>query len=90
MVFQLGEKIICPNEGDSRAIIVKGNKVIPLSIDQKPDDPEKSKRIDQNGDEISQFEEDGEKRCPFRLWKKGEVYPGIPCLEALEISFLLL
>ena len=68
MVFQLGEKIICPNAG---AIIVKGNKVTPLSIDQKPDDPEKSKRIDQNGDEISQFEEDGEKSGPFRVWKKG-------------------
>ena len=90
MVFQLGEKIICPNAGDSRSIIVKGNKVTPLSIDQKPDDPEKSKRIDQNRDEISQFEEDGEKSGPFKVWKKGEVYPGMPCLESLEISFLLL
>ena len=77
MVFQVGEKIICANVGDSRAIIVKGNKVIPLSIDQKPDDPEESKRIIENGGEISQFEEDGEKSGPFRVWKKGEVYPGI-------------
>ena len=77
MVFQVGEKIICANVGDSRAIIVKGNKVTPLSIDQKPDDPEESKRIIQNGGEISQFEEDGEKSGPFRVWKKGEVYPGI-------------
>ena len=77
MVFQIGEKLICANVGDSRAIIVKGNKVIPLSIDQKPDDPEESKRIIENGGEISQFEEDGEKSGPFRVWKKGEVYPGI-------------
>ena len=77
MVFQVGEKIICANVGDSRAIIVKGNKVIPLSIDQKPDDPEESKRIIENGGEISQLEEDGEKSGPFRVWKKGEVYPGI-------------
>ena len=77
MVFQVGEKIICANVGDSRAIIVKGNKVIPLSIDQKPDDLEESKRIIENGGEISQFEEDGEKSGPFRVWKKGEVYPGI-------------
>ena len=77
MVFQVGEKIICANVGDSRAIIVKGNKVTPLSIDQKPDDPEESKRIVQNGGEISQYEEDGEKSGPFRVWKKGEVYPGI-------------
>ena len=77
MVFQIGEKLICANVGDSRAIMVKGNKIIPLSIDQKPDDPEESKRIIENGGEISQFEEDGEKSGPFRVWKKGEVYPGI-------------
>ena len=56
---------------------VKGNKAIPLSFDQKPDDPEESKRIKENGGEISQYEEDGEKSGPFRVWKKGEVYPGI-------------
>ena len=77
MVFQIGERLICANVGDSRAIMVKGTKVIPLSIDQKPDDPEESKRIEENGGEISQFEEDGEKSGPFRVWKKGEVYPGI-------------
>ena len=78
MVFQVGEKILCANVGDSRAILVKDNNVvIPLSIDQKPDDPEERKRIEENGGEISQFEEDGEKSGPFRVWKKGEVYPGI-------------
>ena len=77
MVFQVGEKILCANVGDSRAIIVKGDKAIPLSIDQKPDDPEESKRIKENGGEISQYEEDGEKSGPFRVWQKGEVYPGI-------------
>ena len=82
MVFQIGEKIICANVGDSRAIIVKGKNngqldIKPLSIDQKPDDPEESKRIIENGGEISQFEEDGEKSGPFRVWKKGEEYPGI-------------
>ena len=77
MVFQVGERILCANVGDSRAIIVKGDKAIPLSIDQKPDDPEESKRIKENGGEISQYEEDGEKSGPFRVWQKGEVYPGI-------------
>ena len=82
MVFQIGEKLICANVGDSRAIIVKGTndndlKIKPLSIDQKPNDPEESKRIIENGGEISQYEEDGEKSGPFRVWKKGEVYPGI-------------
>jgi len=82
MVFQIGEKLICANVGDSRAIIVKGTNnndldIKPLSIDQKPNDPEESKRIEENGGEISQYEEDGEKSGPFRVWKKGEVYPGI-------------
>ena len=79
MVFQIRERLICANVGDSRAIIDKGinNDVTPLSIDQKPDDPIESQRIIENGGEISQFEEDGEKSGPFRVWKKGEVYPGI-------------
>jgi serine/threonine protein phosphatase PrpC len=78
LVFQIGEKIICGNVGDSRAILVKGNnEIIPLSIDQKPNDPGESERIMENGGEIAQFEEDGEKSGPFRVWKKGEVYPGI-------------
>ncbi len=77
MVFQVGEKILCANVGDSRAIMVKGDKAIPLSFDQKPDDPEESKRIKENGGEISQYEEDGEKSGPYRVWQKGEVYPGI-------------
>ena len=77
-VFQIGEKLICANIGDSRAINVKGNSsneldIKPLSIGQKPDDPEESKGIIENGGEIAQFEEDGEKSGPFTVWKKGEV-----------------
>ena len=78
MVAQIGDRFICANIGDSRAIMIKtGNEIVPLSIDQKPDDPEESKRIMQNGGEISQYEEDGEKSGPYRIWKKGEAYPGI-------------
>ena len=78
MVAQIGDRFICANIGDSRAIMIKtGNEIVPLSIDQKPDDPEESKRIVQNGGEISQYEEEGEKSGPYRIWKKGEVYPGI-------------
>ena len=35
--------------------MVKGNKAIPLSFNQKPDDPKESKRIKENGVEISQY-----------------------------------
>ena len=80
MIFQIGDKIICANVGDSRAIMVKGEKgkhIIPLSIDQKPTDPEEKKRIESSGGEISQYEEDGEKSGPYRVWAKGQTYPGI-------------
>ena len=77
MVLQTGARLVTANVGDSRAIIVKNNKAIPLSIDQKPNDPEEKKRIESLGGEISQYEEDGEKSGPFRVWKKGEMFPGI-------------
>ena len=80
IVFQVGNKIICGNIGDSRAILIKGekyNKIIPLSIDQKPNDPEERKRIELMGGEIEQYEENGEKVGPYRVWAKGQAYPGI-------------
>ena len=77
MVFQVGQKLVTANVGDSRAILYKKNKVIPLSIDQKPNDPEEKKRIESLGGEVSQYEEDGEKSGPYRVWKKGEMFPGI-------------
>ena len=77
MVLQIGEKLFSANVGDSRAILVKKDKVIPLTVDQKPNDIEELKRIESNGGEVSQYEEDGEKSGPFRVWKKGEMYPGI-------------
>ena len=77
IVFQAGTKLITANVGDSRAIIVKGNDVYPLSIDQKPNSEHELKRILKHGGEVSQYEEDGIKSGPFRVWKKGEMYPGI-------------
>ena len=80
MVFQIGDKLICANIGDSRAILVKGEKgknIIELSLDQKPSDPEEKKRIELAGGEIAQYEEDGEKSGPYRVWAKGKAYPGI-------------
>ena len=81
MVIQIGEKIICANVGDSRAILVKENykvnRIIPLSIDQKPEIPEETRRIIKSGGEVSQLVVDGEKNGPYRVWKKGEAYPGL-------------
>ena len=77
MLFQIGKKLIISNVGDSRGIIIKNNNVIPLSIDQKPNDENEEKRILKYGGEIRQFEENGIKSGPFRVWKKGQNYPGI-------------
>lgn len=74
LVFQIGNKIICANVGDSRAIMMKERKtIIPLSTDHKPELEEEKKRILSNGGEIAKDEEYG----PFRVWAKGQNAPGI-------------
>ena len=80
MVFLIGNKIICGNAGDSRAIMIKGEKskkIIELSKDQKPDDPEEKKEQNQL------YEEVGEKCGPYRVWAKGQTYPGIAMLRSI-------
>ena len=76
-MFQIGSKLLCANVGDSRCILVTDKEIIPLSIDQKPNDEKEQKRILKLGGEVSQYEEDGIKSGPFRVWKKGEMFPGI-------------
>ena len=63
--------------GDSRCIMITDKEVIPLSIDQKPNTEGEMQRIVKLGGEVSQYEEDGVKSGPYRVWKKNEMYPGI-------------
>ena len=91
LVIQLEEHIICANTGDSRAIIVfdeneKDNlvdsKIYPLSYDCKPELPNERKRIYQCGGVVekayySDDEDDQDEYIPFRVWAKGEDYPGL-------------
>ena len=88
IVIQLGERLICANAGDSRAILVyeekntfnlSNTKIFMLSYDCKPEIPLEKKRIEANGGVVSQIidEEDGEPYGSFRVWVKGETYPGI-------------
>jgi serine/threonine protein phosphatase PrpC len=86
LIINIGKKIICANTGDSRAIVVfddnSGNmgnyKCIPLSVDFKPEMPDEMNRILINGGEVRQIKNElGEGVGPYRVWKKGEGYPGL-------------
>ena len=87
MVFQIGNHLICANVGDSRAIMVTSkDEIVQLNRDHKPELPEEKKRIESKGGEISQYEEDGIKSGPFRVWKKNEMYPGIAMSRSIGDS----
>ena len=57
--------------------MITDKEVIPLSIDQKLNTEGEMQRIVKLGGEVSQYEEDGVKSGPYRVWKKNEMYPGI-------------
>ena len=88
IVIQLDEKLICANTGDSRAILIydesnndnlRDTKIYLLSYDCKPDLPNEKKRIEECGGSVAQmYDEDEGGPCgPFRVWIKGEEYPGL-------------
>ena len=77
------EKLICPNIGDSRAVLArydKNNKkyiAIDLSRDHKPTELDERQRIIENDGRIQPFFEDGEFVGPERIWIKEEEVPGL-------------
>ena len=87
LVIQLEEHIICANTGDSRSILVYDEtnnnnnltKIYNLSYDCKPELPSEKKRIEACGGMVLQdIDEDDNLPCgPFRVWIKGERYPGL-------------
>ena len=85
LIFQLEQKIICANTGDSRAIIVnnikskKITKVIPLSYDCRPELPYERSRIYEHGGEVVRTldENDNQEKGPYRVYEKGKDYPGL-------------
>ena len=91
LVIQLEEHIICANTGDSRAIAIYDDsyedklvhsKIYPLSYDCKPNLPNEEKRINECGGVVekayySDLDEEDEDEIPYRVWAKGEDYPGL-------------
>jgi len=77
------EKLICPNIGDSRAVLARydpnKNKynAIDLTRDHKPTEPDEKQRILENDGRIQPFLEDGEFVGPERIWIKEEEVPGL-------------
>ena len=88
LVYQIDDKIICSNIGDSRAILINKNvkneyEIIELSYDQKPTNPEEKKRIEESGGEIAPCEDEIDLNGPKRVWVKGEKFPGIAISRTL-------
>ena len=81
----IGNKIISFNLGDSRAIMAQEKKSslkehcvpVQLSRDQKPDLPEEKERIIRSGGQVNKLGDDDDDIGPYRVWVKGENYPGL-------------
>ena len=95
LVLQIGNKLICANSGDSRAILIystdnynKGQlintKIFPLSQDAKPDLPSEINRIINCGGEVHRGKNrHGKYVGPMRVFAKGKDYPGLAMSRSL-------
>lgn len=52
----VGEVAYVANVGDSRAFmsVDQGKKIVPLSVDHKPENPDEQERIESNGGKVYQ------------------------------------
>lgn len=90
MVYRIGTKLIISNIGDSRAIIVKqhNNNTYHseyLSNDHKPGVSKEKKRIEAKGGVVKCCNNENENNIHliYRVWMKGEKYPGIAISRTL-------
>ena len=84
IIIQVGEHLICANIGDSRAILIKNDKVILLSTDCKPDIPNEYKRITKCGGIIQcEVSDSGKVLGPLRVYEKEKGYPGLAMSRSL-------
>ena len=88
LIIHIGHHILCANVGDSRALVAYDDnkedqelnylEQAQLSIDYKPDLEEEKNRILLSGGVVEQMQNQfGEGVGPYRVWVKGEDYPGL-------------
>lgn len=84
IVFHLGNRLICANTGDSRALAVfkRENKSLNceyklLSNDHKPNVPQEQQRIHNKGGVVFQQQLGHIHYGPYRVWVKNENFPGL-------------
>ena len=53
------KKLVIANAGDSRCVLARGGKAIPLSFDHKPENEEERSRIEKAGSTIVEGRVDG-------------------------------
>lgn len=77
-VLQVDQTLYCGNIGDSRCVLKCGDKVIPLSQDQKPDNPGEKERILRAGGRVQPLPgPPGEDMGPDRVWLADVDIPGL-------------
>lgn len=94
ILFQIGTKLICANAGDSRCILVRSSpseavefEYENLSNDHKPYLEGEKKRIEESGGVVEKYREaNGELDGPYRVWVKGEEFPGLAVSRSLGDS----
>ena len=80
-VIYTPEKLICPNVGDSRAVLGKfvNNKWIAqnLTRDHKPSEEDEAARVRQSNGRIQPLIDEGEEIGPLRVWVQEDDVPGL-------------
>lgn len=87
-VLLAGDRLVCANVGDSRAVVGKFRNsqwtAHAISRDHKPDSPQEYERIiNSNGRVESYMSSNGTPLGPKRVWKRDENVPGLAMSRAL-------
>lgn len=53
MLLITPDELICANAGDSRTVLSRGGKAVPMSFDHKPDDEKERKRAEHCGGHVT-------------------------------------